>query len=208
MANTLVDCPVHGITKGWGISFGPNTSFISNNNVGSCATCGSPAPMLNGVYDTDAAGSVRANLWLTDDQFDRLHAALRRARDLAESGQVKDKVIARRLEQELDPEERKFLERHFPRDKRMEIGMWISIVLAMLALMQSSGESNGSEMAEQQEKIIQQQGAMIDRYQELVVVPRDVVNALRWGESADAGVGAVVIVVVEPVCVGRCASGV
>jgi len=168
MANALVDCSVHGITEGWGISFGPNTSFISNGNIATCAKCGSPAPMIDGVYETDGAGSVRANLWLTDDQFDRLHAALRRARELAESGQVKDKVVARRLRQELDSAEISFLERHFPRDKRLEIATWIGIVLALLALMQPNGESEGSEIVEQQDKIIQQQGEMIDRYQQLV----------------------------------------
>ena len=42
----------------------------------------------------------------------------------------------------------------------------------------------------------------------LDVVPRDVVNALCWGESADAGVGAVVIVVMDPGGVGGCASSV
>jgi Domain of unknown function (DUF4193) len=38
---------------------------------------------------------------------------------------------------------------------------------------------------------------------ELAVVPREVVDAVGWGEASDAGVGSVVIIDVEPVGIGR-----
>ena len=49
---------------------------------------------------------------------------------------------------------------------------------------------------------------LLERCSELVVVPRDVVNAGCRDEAADAGVGSVVIVEVEPGGVRRCAGGV
>lgn len=47
----------------------------------------------------------------------------------------------------------------------------------------------------------------LDRFSALAVVPRDVVNALGWGEACDAGVGSVVIVGMQPGLVGRGAGG-
>ena len=51
-------------------------------------------------------------------------------------------------------------------------------------------------------------GAHIGHVCDLVVLPREVVNAFGRREASEPGVGSVVIVVMQPVVVGRSASGV
>lgn len=162
MANVLVQCPQHGITPGHGINLGPNVTVIAQNSSAQCAKCGAAGPIIDGSYSTNATGQVSAQLWLTDSQYQDLLDALLRAQSLVASGTAKPKVAERRLKEELTPEEKSFIERYFPRDRRVEFAAWISIVVAVL--MGLSTQSSDAET----EGIIERQSELLDRYEDLV----------------------------------------
>lgn len=133
MPGIIVECPQHGFQESLGSSHSGGAHVIVIGGRYSCPVCGRPVPAVDGHYTQDANNMLKAQLWLSPAQADRLRAAVIWARQREKRGDDHE-MTARHLEEELVrvvPRAAPILDA-FKGQASMALAAWISVLLSLM----------------------------------------------------------------------------